>query len=602
MHDLAGHLQTLTRDEIRGRLRDFGRKVGGLKLDLIGRLIDHVKELRQSGAGATGDTGDNDRAAAAAQRDQSPDNGDKADGTKTAGEADNLEPIPDLAKLAHDSKDKIVGIPADVKTEDIVKAFVPKIDAETGEWEDAIWRHDLTNKLWRGMGLSSTASPEVIDLALDSGLIVAVNPVYDPMTGKNARYDPNPDNWHYVPSPEAKTDPSAWAEKLRQHIDSKRFTPVVMKTPHEGLNHKDANHFVAKAIAHDPHVHYVMRQLAPILANHAELIKQHEAIEKEFADNKNLNTAYLDELDKLDDDFLKYMQPGQMPFKKVDRGTWMEKHNEYKEKKKAIHAKYDSLAKDAESRKVRLSQLKSQMEQASKEFRGHLVNAMKSHTPIAIDHRVRFPMSYVNINKAHPGYFSTISSERLANVAIEEAHGFVQAITNAIDGISVKYGHAVKTNRGYCHTIPGTNGKAHEIAISYDLANGTDLPDSAERKLKDATRVIVHELGHAIENAKPGVQAACKEFIQYRTQGDPAVKFKEKFPDGTYGDDEKGSKDQFDRAFSEQDAYYIGKEYHSDTEVFSMGLEKLHKDPLTFATKDPEYFAFMIRVLHNTKF
>jgi len=33
------------------------------------------------------------------------------------------------------------------------------------------------------------------------------------------------------------------------------------------------------------------------------------------------------------------------------------------------------------------------------------------------------------------------------------------------------------------------------------------------------------------------------------------------------------------------------------TEIISMGLEKMYKDPIAFLDKDPEYFEFIVKVM-----
>ena len=47
-------------------------------------------------------------------------------------------------------------------------------------------------------------------------------------------------------------------------------------------------------------------------------------------------------------------------------------------------------------------------------------------------------------------------------------------------------------------------------------------------------------------------------------------------------------------------AGYVGKTYaNNSTEVFSMGMEQLYKDPISFAEDDPEYFKFIVGVLRG---
>jgi hypothetical protein len=44
--------------------------------------------------------------------------------------------------------------------------------------------------------------------------------------------------------------------------------------------------------------------------------------------------------------------------------------------------------------------------------------------------------------------------------------------------------------------------------------------------------------------------------------------------------------------------HYCGKYYKDGaTEIISMGLEKMYKDPIAFLDKDPEYFEFIVKVM-----
>ena len=68
-----------------------------------------------------------------------------------------------------------------------------------------------------------------------------------------------------------------------------------------------------------------------------------------------------------------------------------------------------------------------------------------------------------------------------------------------------------------------------------------------------------------------------------------------------YDETEIGRDDDFGKAFGKQDAFYVGKHYaDGSTEIISMGLEKLYKDPVKFAQDDPEYCAFLVGILEGS--
>ncbi len=105
---------------------------------------------------------------------------------------------------------------------------------------------------------------------------------------------------------------------------------------------------------------------------------------------------------------------------------------------------------------------------------------------------------------------------------------------------------------------------------------------------------VIHELGHSLETDLR-VHRAAVGFIEARCGAEQTKRiWSNKHPD------EEGRQDAFDKAWDDYDhkGRYVGKHYSSpDTEVISMGLEMLTTDPVKFATKDPEYFKFMLGVV-----
>lgn len=131
----------------------------------------------------------------------------------------------------------------------------------------------------------------------------------------------------------------------------------------------------------------------------------------------------------------------------------------------------------------------------------------------------------------------------------------------------------------------------------------------------------VHELGHAIEYGKAGVQAAANRFLEYRLNGEKEIDIGT-VPGGESMKGEMGRKDKFDRHLPKVSAYYVGKQYYDtvrdkdgkavkdetgvpkktpspSTEVLSVGLECLYKDPVGFMRNDPEYAQFVIMCLRK---
>jgi hypothetical protein len=105
---------------------------------------------------------------------------------------------------------------------------------------------------------------------------------------------------------------------------------------------------------------------------------------------------------------------------------------------------------------------------------------------------------------------------------------------------------------------------------------------------------VIHELGHSLETHH-AVFIAAEGFLYSRVKDEPAK------PLGQgYDPYEVGRDDDFAKAFGSH-ARYVGKHYkHAATEITSMGLEMMYNDAAGFATKDPEYFKFILGVLDGT--
>lgn len=105
----------------------------------------------------------------------------------------------------------------------------------------------------------------------------------------------------------------------------------------------------------------------------------------------------------------------------------------------------------------------------------------------------------------------------------------------------------------------------------------------------------IHEFGHSLETL-PEVQEAANGFLFSRTGSEPA-----KHMGKGYGKSEVGRDDDFGKAFGAS-ARYVGKHYSGtgDTEIISMGVEKMFSKPVEFARDDPEYFKFIVGVLDGS--
>lgn len=117
--------------------------------------------------------------------------------------------------------------------------------------------------------------------------------------------------------------------------------------------------------------------------------------------------------------------------------------------------------------------------------------------------------------------------------------------------------------------------------------------------------IHVHEIGHILEDkAKNGKQIA-QFFRQRRVNraGTENRRMNEALNTNSYGPNEIGNEDEFLKAFNGDlnRALYTGKSYPEGwTEIISMGIEELYKNPFRFASQDPEYFKFIVGFLDGT--
>lgn len=108
---------------------------------------------------------------------------------------------------------------------------------------------------------------------------------------------------------------------------------------------------------------------------------------------------------------------------------------------------------------------------------------------------------------------------------------------------------------------------------------------------KAPIEVVVHEAAHWLEESDPVIHEKVQKFFESRTAGESWQKLSELTGNSNYGNNEVAKPDKWPKP-------YMGKKTNSDknSEILSMGMEMMYRDPVAFAKTDPEYFAF----IHNT--
>lgn len=128
--------------------------------------------------------------------------------------------------------------------------------------------------------------------------------------------------------------------------------------------------------------------------------------------------------------------------------------------------------------------------------------------------------------------------------------------------------------------------------------------------------IVAHEAGHWLEHNAPGVLDKSRAFLMRRTKDEPLRRLKDINPSVNFNDTEYAKPDEFY-------SMYMGKYYPANdsslknipnfteaqlkddaiwksirsTELISVGIELFIRDPIEFAQKDPDTFAFIYDVL-----
>jgi hypothetical protein len=119
----------------------------------------------------------------------------------------------------------------------------------------------------------------------------------------------------------------------------------------------------------------------------------------------------------------------------------------------------------------------------------------------------------------------------------------------------------------------------------------------------DDAGTAAHEFGHHL-NEMDWVKERVNAFRAKRFTPDKKVNLSTTYPQYGYGQNEWGNPDDMEKLFPGKpaDAAYIGKLYSDgQTEIVSMGLELLYRNPVHFAKTDPEYFSLIIGIIQKGK-
>lgn len=382
--------------------------------------------------------------------------------------------------------------------------------------------------------------------------------------------------------------------------EPKPLEPVAPPTPVEpeptpeppiDLKAKDPNHDIPKLLAASPHVKRVFAAVMPAIAAHEKANDTYMAAvsastsarmaTKQYrVDQAAAENAYSDHVNR---------KPIGDPAAHAETSAALRVKMEVAQDA-ARKAMQDVI--DAHSAKVTAARAAN--DEAELAVRTALTESAKPITPMRVESGYDAADHYDLrlAGKLHRDFVPIAADGTPA--AIKTGEEFITKLVNHASETPYHAAYGVSANnRGFCYwTAPDTGTDKEK---PYSVVMGRDVDKGNTSGVKYAEETAVHELGHAVEHRK-GLLFKAKKFLEYRCGDEEFTSMRSKFGD-SFKESETGRKDNFDKVFTELDAYYVGKDYPHATEVFSMGLEKLYKDPIGFFTGDPEYAAF---VLHHT--
>ncbi len=177
------------------------------------------------------------------------------------------------------------------------------------------------------------------------------------------------------------------------------------------------------------------------------------------------------------------------------------------------------------------------------------------------------------------------------NTPIADPSGFKNA-DKIQEGINIYHRYATKdVNIG------------HEVEL-YDSGKERSYADPegkyvAMEQTEQRGSVMAHEMGHVLETNHPEVLQQSAAFVARRTAGEKEQRLRDLTGNKAYDPSEVTKPDNFHNP-------YVGKTYQDAagktyaTEVTSMGIERLDKDPIEFAKNDPDYFDHTIKALRGS--
>lgn len=176
-----------------------------------------------------------------------------------------------------------------------------------------------------------------------------------------------------------------------------------------------------------------------------------------------------------------------------------------------------------------------------------------------------------------------------------EKHGFDEQIAEGNEIVSRWVSPSIieGVNSSFNERKISTHVNSREAFHRYGIPSKKDWQRFEIRIDSDSPpEVIAHEITHSIEWARPDIALKNAEFLMRRSEGKPPAQLSG-HPTGEVG---------FSDSFEERGgSSYSGRIYPGfpQTEVLTVGIERLDRDPLDFFQRDREYFEHVINTLQG---
>jgi hypothetical protein len=252
-----------------------------------------------------------------------------------------------------------------------------------------------------------------------------------------------------------------------------------------------------------------------------------------------------------------------------------------------------SITPEVEDIVFRYEKAANNKSQLHKEMLDHMINNREKER---LETRDKWHESVEQLNKLQAQYEIQVDKLREAVSIPVSDRGDLKWNTNSTDS---SYWAANPSNlESGIKIIERYTSKSILVDVTVNRNNGREYASRSGIYVSSGTSpsVIAHEIAHVVEMRNKHILQKSVDFLNKRAKGEKLRTLKS-LTGRNYGRNEKAYKDDWEKLGGDA---YSGKYYNdSATEILSMGIERLHADPLKFYRSDPEYFEFVVKTLQE---